>query len=71
MEEFSSTVLPTPSPYLLKKLKLMQQKQTTQEQNSQSQTKTNGQSNLTTGCIPAAHGRFNGIWLVARVCIPS
>jgi len=31
---------------------------------------TSGQSNLTTGRIAAAHGRFNGIRQVAPVCIP-
>jgi len=29
---------------------------------------TSGQSNLTTGRITAAHGRFNGIRQVAAVC---
>jgi len=29
------------------------------------------QSNLTTGRIVAAHGRFSGIRQVARVCTPS
>jgi len=31
---------------------------------------TSGQSNLTTGCIAAARGRFNGIHQVASVCTP-
>jgi len=29
---------------------------------------TSGQSNLTKGCIAAAHGWFNGIEQVAPVC---
>jgi len=35
-----------------------------------SQTKTSGQSNLTTGRIADAHGRFNGIRQVAPLCTP-
>jgi len=31
---------------------------------------TSGQSNLTTGCIAVAHGRFNGIRQVAPMCTP-
>ena len=31
---------------------------------------TSGQSNLTTGRIAAAHGRFSGIRKVATVCTP-
>jgi len=32
--------------------------------------RTSGQSNLTTGRIAAAHGRFNGVHQVARLCTP-
>jgi len=32
---------------------------------------TSGQSNLSTGCIAAAHGRFKSIRQVAPVCTPT
>jgi len=32
---------------------------------------TSGQSNLTKGRIPAAHGRFSGIRQMAPVCITT